>query len=70
MDLFTNKYGLDSCALKGFEDPEQIVKFIQEYIDYEKIFDSALLNKLSDFYNSLGWGTVPKNDNLSNFFSF
>lgn len=68
--LRTNTYGLDSCALKGFEDPEQIVKFIQEYIDYEKIFDSALLNKLSDFYNSLGWGTVPKNDNLSNFFSF
>lgn len=68
--LRTNTYGLDSCALKGFEDPEQIVNFIQEHIDYEKIFDSALLNKLSDFYNSLGWGTVPKNDNLSNFFSF
>jgi len=68
--LRSNTYGLDTCALKGFEDPVQIVQFIEEYIDYDKIFSSALENKLSDFYNALGWGTVPKNDNLSNFFEF
>jgi len=68
--LRSNTYGLDTCALKGFEDPVQIVQFIEEHIDYDKIFSSALENKLSDFYNALGWGTVPKNDNLSNFFEF
>ena len=68
--LRSNTYGLDTCALKGFEDPVQIVQFIEEYIDYDKIFTSALENKLSDFYNALGWGAVPKNDNLSNFFEF
>ena len=68
--LRQNTLGLKTCALKGFEDPEEIVKFIVDHIDYEHIFESALENKLSDFYNALNYGAVPKNKNLENFFSF
>ena len=31
---------------------------------------STLENKLGDFYQALNWGTIPKNDNIADFFSF
>jgi hypothetical protein len=68
--LKNNPFGLESCAVKGFEDPEEILKFITQYIDYEKIFTASLENKLGDFYSALNWGSIPKNDNISDFFSF
>jgi len=68
--LKNNPLGLDSVAVKGFEDPEEILKFITQYIDFEKIFTSSLENKLQDFYAALNWGRIPKNDNLEDFFSF
>ena len=68
--LKQNPLGLDSIALKGHEDPESIVKFVVQYIDFEKIFISSLENKLGDFYSALNWGLIPKNDNVADFFSF
>ena len=68
--LKANPYGIDGIALKGFEDPEKIVKIVEEYIDYDKIFRSSLENKLQDFYNALSYGKVPVNDTLNSFFSF
>jgi DNA polymerase elongation subunit (family B) len=68
--LKNNPFGLESCAVKGFEDPEEILKFITQYIDYEKIFTASLENKLGDFYSALNWGGIPKNDNMSDFFAF
>jgi len=68
--LKNNPFGLDTMGAKGFEDPIEIIKFITQYIDYEKVFSSALENKLQDFYNALNWGRIPKNDNVSSFFSF
>lgn len=68
--LKQNFLGLDSCALKGFEDNEKIVKFIEDNIDYESVFESSLENKLSDFYKALKWGAIPRNNTLSDFFSF
>jgi DNA polymerase elongation subunit (family B) len=68
--LKQNPFGIESCAVKGFEDPEEILKFITQYIDYEKIFTASLENKLGDFYSALNWGAIPKNDNMADFFSF
>ena len=68
--LKANSMGLDTMALKGFEDPEPINKFVTEYIDYEKVFEAAFANKLGDFYSALNWGSIPKNNNLGKFFSF
>ena len=68
--LKQNPLGLESLALKGFEDPEEILNFVIQYIDYEKIFTASLENKLGDFYSALRWGSIPKNDNMNDFFSF
>jgi DNA polymerase elongation subunit (family B) len=68
--LKSNPFGLDTCALKGFEDPEEIVKFITDNIDFEAIFESKLQNKLEDFYGALNYGAVPKDKNIEDFFSF
>jgi len=68
--LRPNPLNLEQCALKGYDDPEQIVKLITTYIDYDKIFTSSLYNKLSDFYEAMNWGRIPENNNVGKFFSF
>ena len=68
--LKSNSMGLDTMAMKGFEDPEPIVKFVQSYIDYDKVFKSAFANKLNDFYQAMKWGRIPENNNLGKFFAF
>ena len=68
--LKPNSMNLDTMALKGFEDPAPIEKFVQDNIDYDKIFKSAFANKLNDFYSAMKWGQIPENNNLGKFFSF
>jgi DNA polymerase elongation subunit (family B) len=68
--LKPNSMNLDTMALKGFEDPIQIEKFVQDNIDYNKIFKSAFSNKLNDFYSAMKWGSIPENNNLGKFFAF
>ena len=68
--LKTNNMGLDTMAMKGFEDPEPIAKFVQSYINYDKVFKSAFANKLNDFYGAMKWGKIPENNNLGKFFAF
>ena len=70
--LKNNPYGIESCAFKGYDDPDQIIDFIAQYINYEKIFKSELQNKLEAFYGALKWGGLPqKNAKLINkFFEF
>lgn len=68
--LKNNSYGFDAIALRGFEDPPQIVEFAEKYIDRSKIFDRELRGKLDDFYEAMNWVKLPENNNLNNFFSF
>ena len=66
--LRQNPYGLESLALKGFDDPPKIVEIVEKYMDRMQNFDSVLLNKLNDFYSALGWGVVPNSDKIADFF--
>ncbi len=68
--LRPNAMGLDTMALKGFEDPRQLEEFVSKNINYEKVFESAFANKLGDFYSAMKWGLIPKNNNLGKFFAF
>lgn len=68
--LTDNPYGFDTIALRGYEDPPEIVEFVEQYIDRNKIFDRELRGKLDDFYNALGWSKLPENNNVNKFFSF
>lgn len=69
--LKPNPYGLDGIAFNGYNDPDGIIEYIQSYIDYDKIFERELENKLQDFYDALNWGTmVSKTTTADKFFSF
>ena len=68
--LKANPMSLDTMALKGYEDPTPLRRFVEDYIDYNKVFKSAFANKLNDFYGAMKWGRIPENNNLGKFFAF
>jgi DNA polymerase elongation subunit (family B) len=69
--LKTNPLGLDAVAFRDYNDPKDIMTFIERYIDRDLIYEAELENKIVDFYNALGWEkpTLEK-ITASKFFSF
>lgn len=51
--LKSNSYGLDRLAFKGYDDPKEVIDFIEQNIDYNLIFEKVLKKKLIQFYNSV-----------------
>jgi DNA polymerase elongation subunit (family B) len=68
--MLNNPYGFETLALRGYQDPPEIVAFANQYIDHNKMFTSDLSNKFNDFYAAMGWGALPENNNANKFFSF
>ena len=68
--LVNNPYGFETIALRGYQDPPEIIAFANQYIDHNKMFTSDLSNKFDDFYSAMGWGQLPENNNAKKFFSF
>ena len=68
--LSDNPFGFDTMALRGYQDPQVIVDFVEQYIDRNKIFEKELKNKLDDFYAAMNWGAFPENNSVAKFFSF
>lgn len=69
--LKNNPMNIDGVALNGYNDPPEIEEFIQSYIDYDRIFERELKNKLQDFYDAVGWGDIiSEKRNAEKFFSF
>ena len=67
--LKNNNLGLDTVAYKGYEDPPEIMKFIRETMDIDKIYDQAMTKKIGMFYDSLDWGKpVDKEQTIERFF--
>ena len=69
--LKKNPLGLQTTAFTGHSDPPEINAFIEQYIDYDLIWEKELENKLDDFYAAMSWD--KPNPNLaaaSQFFSF
>jgi DNA polymerase elongation subunit (family B) len=69
--LKKNPLGLEATAFTGHSDPPEINAFIEQYIDYDLIWEKELNNKLDDFYNAMNWD--KPNPNLaaaSQFFAF
>ncbi len=44
-----------------FDLPKPIRKFIEEYVDIPRSFDTILKNKLESYYQDLGWGDLNFN---------
>jgi DNA polymerase elongation subunit (family B) len=70
--LKPNNLQIDSLAIKGYQDPPQIIEMIKEHIDTNALFENELRNKLDDFYTALNWGNIPTevNQNASDWFAF
>jgi len=68
--MLNNPYGFETLALRGYQDPPEIVAFAEQYIDHNKMFTSDLSNKFDDFYAAMSWGSLPENNNAKKFFNF
>jgi DNA polymerase elongation subunit (family B) len=70
--LKSNPYKIDVLAVKGYQDPPEILELVEKFIDTDALFDNELKNKLDDFYSALKWGNIPTevNQNAEEFFSF
>jgi DNA polymerase elongation subunit (family B) len=67
--LKQNPLGVSQIAFKGYDDPPEIMKFIEENIDYDKLYESALQKKIKVFYEALDWDMpVDKANTLERFF--
>ena len=69
IQLKTNPYNIDVIGFTG-NDPDFIVKLIDEFADREEGFESTLLNKLKSIYEDLGWSFPSLNDKVNKFFKF
>jgi DNA polymerase elongation subunit (family B) len=68
--LKDNPYRIDVIGFNGYNDPPEILEFIEKYIDRDGLFDSVMKNKLESLYSDLGWGAVVLNQNINKFFKF
>ena len=68
--LKDNPYKIDVIAFTASNDPDEIMSFINSYIDRDKTFDSILLNKLENLYGDIGWSFPSLNPFTNKFFSF
>ncbi len=67
--LKNNTLGLNAVAYKGHEDPPEIMNFINQHIDHDKIYGQALTKKLQMFYDCLDWGKpVDEEQSIERFF--
>ncbi len=67
--LKENPLNVPQVAFKGHEDPPEVLDFIKQYIDYDKLFERALQKKLRMFYDSLDWSEpVDSSNTLERFF--
>ena len=69
--LKNNELGLDALAFRGYEDPPELMEFIEKYADKDKLFERELEGKLRDFYDALSWDFASENlANAQKFFAF
>ena len=67
--LKQNPLNIDAIGFKAYNDPPQILSFIEQYINHDKIFDRMLTNKINDFYKALSWEkATDKSKTLEQFF--
>ena len=69
--LKNNPLGIDTLAFKDYNDPKEILDFINTYIDRDEIYKAELENKLGDFYGALKWEMASvESQTAKKFFEF
>jgi DNA polymerase elongation subunit (family B) len=68
--LKDNPFKVDCIGFNGYNDPPQIIEFIEKYINRGLLFDSVMKNKIEGLYSDIGWGMPIFNANFNKFFTF
>jgi DNA polymerase elongation subunit (family B) len=69
--LKNNPLGLDTVAFKDYNDPNEIMNFVEQYVDRDMIYKAELENKVADFYKALKWEKASTEaQTAKKFFSF
>jgi DNA polymerase elongation subunit (family B) len=68
--LKDNPFKIDCIGFNGYNDPKEIIDFIEKYIDRGLLFDSVMKNKIEGLYGDIGWGMPIFNANFNKFFTF
>ena len=67
--LKNNPFQLDALAYKGYDDPKELMNFIKQYIDRDKLYNRALIKKIQMFYDALSWDMpIDKQNSIERFF--
>ena len=67
--LIDNPYKIEAIGFLSFDVPDRMRKFLNDYADRKKSFETILQSKLENFYTDLGW-TLSLNPNINKFFQF
>lgn len=62
-----NPYGFETMAIRGYDDPPEILEFVERFIDKEKVFNNTLISKLDTIWKDLGFSEVKLQEE-TNFF--
>ena len=69
--LRQNPLGLETVAFKDYNDPKEIMDFVEQYVDRDMIFKAELENKIDDFYTALKWDkATTETKTAKKFFAF
>jgi DNA polymerase elongation subunit (family B) len=69
--LKSNPLGIETLAFRDYNDPKEIMDFVEQYVDRDGIYKAELENKLTDFYNALKWEMASADSqNAKKFFEF
>ena len=66
--LKNNPLSIAQIAFKGYDDPKEIMDYINKHVNHRKLFEKALKKKIDMFYDSMGWVLVDKKNTLERFF--
>lgn len=70
--LVKNPYGITNIAFRDVdEEPKIIMDILDNYVDFEKMFESNLEKKLNSLYKAMKWGKIVKSslDTLNQYFT-
>ena len=70
--LLPNEYNLNVIGFKNYDDPPEILDFIEKYVDRDALYTNELSSKLEEFYSAMKWGKIPTeiNQEMLNFFEW
>ena len=58
----------DTLCYKGHEDPKEVLDYIKQYIDTDKIYKQALAKKIKMLYEALKWEEPNDDFGFNKFF--